>query len=51
MSNVNAMKVQIIANAKTYDLEVGKAGQVQAEDVKWVKDSDGKYRLVVTELD
>lgn len=51
MSNVNALKIQIIADTKTYDLEVGKAGQVQAEDIKWIKDGEGKYRLVVTELD
>lgn len=51
MSNINALKIQIIADTKTYDLEVGKAGQVQAEDIKWVKDADGKYRLVVMELE
>ncbi|MFA6938042.1 MAG: helix-turn-helix transcriptional regulator [Treponema sp.] len=51
MSNVNALKIQVIANSESYDLEVGKAGQVKAEDIKWVKDSDGKYKLVVIELD
>jgi len=51
MSNINALKIQVIAYTKTYDLEVGKAGQVQAEDIKWVKDGEGKYRLVVMELD
>jgi len=51
MSNINALKIQVIADTKTYDLEVGKAGQVQAEDIKWVKDGEGKYRLVVMELD
>lgn len=51
MSNVNALKVQVIANAQTFDLEVGKAGQVQVEDIKWIKDGEGKYRLVVMELD
>lgn len=51
MSNINAMKIQITAGTTIYDLEVGKAGQVQAEDIRWVKESDGKYRLVVVELD
>lgn len=51
MSNVNALKIQVIADTQTFDLEVGKAGQVQAEDIKWVKDGEGKYRLVVMELD
>ena len=51
MSNINAMKIQIIADTSTYDLEVGRAGQVKVEDIKWVRDNDGKYRLVVVELD
>ena len=51
VSNINAMKIQIIADQMTYDLEVGKAGQVHVEDIKWIRDSDGKYRLVVAELD
>ena len=51
MSNINAMKIQIIADTSTYDLEVGRAGQIKVEDIKWVRDNDGKYRLVVVELD
>ena len=50
-SNINAMKIQVIADTATYDLEVGKAGQVKVQDIKWVRDSDGKYRLAVIELD
>ena len=50
-SNINAMKIQVIADTATYDLEVGKAGEVEVEDIKWIRDSDGKYRLVVVELD
>lgn len=51
MSNCNTVKFSIIADSKTYDLEIGKAGQVLAEDIKWIKDTDGKYKLVVIELD
>ncbi|MGN0728101.1 helix-turn-helix domain-containing protein [Treponema sp.] len=51
MSNINALKIHVIAGLSSYDLEVGRAGEVQAEDIKWVRDSDGKYRLVVLELD
>lgn len=51
MSNSNAVKFTIVADAKTYDLEVGKAGQVLVEDIKWIKDTDGRYKLVVIELD
>lgn len=51
ISNGNTAKLQVIANSKSYDLEVSKAGQVVAEDIKWIKDTDGKYKLVVLELD
>ena len=50
MSNINALKIQVVAANQTYDLEVGKAGQVQVEDIKWVRESDGKYKLVVQEV-
>lgn len=51
MSNCNLLKISVIADSKSYDLEIGKAGQVLAEDIKWIKDTDGKYKLVVIELD
>lgn len=51
ISNINAVKFSIIADLKSYDLDIGKAGQVVAQDIKWIKDTDGKYKLVVIELD
>ena len=51
ISNNNAVKFSIIADSKTYDLDIGTAGQVFVEDIKWIRDSDGKYKLVVIELD
>jgi cytoskeletal protein RodZ len=51
MSNANSVKMQIIANTRTYELEIGKAGQVLVQDIKWIKDTDGKYKLAVIELD
>ena len=51
VSNINAIKIQVQAGLRNYDLEMGKAGQVVAEDIKWVRDSDGTYRLVVIDLD
>ncbi len=49
--NNNAMKLQVIAGLSSYDLEIGKAGEVKVEDIKWLRDSDGKYRLVVLDVD
>ncbi len=50
-SNINTMKIQVIAAQRSYDLEIGKAGAVKVEDIRWRRDKDGRYRLVVEELD
>lgn len=51
ISNSNAVKFTIVADTKTYNIDIGKAGHVLVEDIKWIKDNDGRYRLVVIELD
>lgn len=51
ISNNNTVKFTIIADSKSIDLDIGVAGQIFVEDIKWIKDTDGKYKLVVMELD
>lgn len=51
ISNANAVKFTIIADSKSYDLDIGASGQIYVEDIKWIKDTDGRYKLVVIELD
>ena len=51
ISNSNAVKFTIVADSRTFDLDIGAAGQVLVEDIKWIKDSDGRYKIVVIELD
>ncbi|MBO5236334.1 MAG: helix-turn-helix domain-containing protein [Spirochaetaceae bacterium] len=51
VSNINAIKIQVIAAGHTYDLEVGKAGKVVAQDIKWVRDTNGVYKLAVINVD
>ena len=51
ISNNNTVKIAIIADSRTFDLDIGSPGQVFVEDIKWIKDTDGKYKLVVMELD
>ncbi len=51
ISNSNAVKFTIVADSRTFDLDIGPAGQVLVEDIKWIKDSDGRYKLIVIELD
>ncbi|MBQ8013189.1 MAG: helix-turn-helix domain-containing protein [Treponema sp.] len=51
ISNGNAVKLQVVANSKTYDLAVPRAGEVIAQDIKWIKDTDGRYKIVIVDLD
>ena len=51
ISNSNVVKFTIVADSRTFDLDIGAAGHVLVEDIKWIKDSDGRYKLVVIELD
>ena len=51
LSKDNTVKFNIIADSKSFDLDIGVAGQICVEDIKWIKDTDGKYKLVVIELD
>lgn len=51
ISNSNVVSITVIADSKSFDLGMGAAGEVLVEDIKWIKDTDGKYKLVVIELD
>ena len=51
VSNLNALKVQVLAGGNSFDLEVGKAGRVEVQDIKWIRDSDGTYKLAVINVD
>ena len=51
ISNSNVVKLSLIADTQTFDFDIGASGQVLVEDIKWIKDVDGKYKLVVVELD
>ncbi len=51
VSNLNAIKMQVLAGGRSFDLEVGKAGKVSVQDIKWIRDSDGTYKLAVINVD
>ncbi|QTQ11120.1 helix-turn-helix domain-containing protein [Treponema parvum] len=51
MSNGNTVHLQMIANGQTTNLDIGKAGKVAVQDIKWIKDTDGLYKVVVSEVD
>ena len=55
--NGNAVSIRIQTNSRTYDKIFngqdfpGTPGEVVVKDVKWIKDTDGKYKLVVIDID
>lgn len=51
ISNANAVKMQVLGAGHVVDLEVGRPGQVLVEDIKWVKDDDGRFKLVVMKVE
>ncbi len=51
MSNSNAVTMELIADGRSYDLEVGLPGEVSAQDVRWIIEGDNEYKLVVMEIE
>lgn len=51
MSNFAAVNISVQAGYSSYNLDVGRDGEVQAESIRWMRDRDGRYRIVVLELD
>lgn len=51
MSNGNAVRLQMIANGITTNLDIGKAGQVLVQDIKWIRDTDGLYKVVIIDVE
>ncbi len=51
MSNSNAATMQLIADGKSYDLEVGLPGEVSAQDVRWIREDTNMYKLVVMDIE
>ncbi|MBQ9239043.1 MAG: helix-turn-helix domain-containing protein [Treponema sp.] len=51
MSSSTATILSVLANGRTYTLDAGRARHVLVEDVRWIRTTDGRYQLVVVELD
>jgi cytoskeletal protein RodZ len=51
VSNAAAVKLQIIGGGRTAPLEIGGAGEVVVADIRWIRDEDGRFRLVLARLD
>jgi cytoskeletal protein RodZ len=51
VSNAQAAKFQIIGAGKSTPIELGGAGEVVVADIRWVRDDDNRYRLVLIRLE
>ncbi len=50
-SNAQAAKFQIIGGGRTVPVELGGAGEVVVADIRWIRDEDNRYRLIVARLE
>jgi len=50
-SNAQAAKLQVIGGGRTVPVELGSAGEVVVAEVKWLRDEDNRFRLVLIRLD
>jgi cytoskeletal protein RodZ len=50
-SNAQAAKLQVIGGGRTVPLELGGAGEVVVADIRWVRDEENRYRLVLVRLE
>jgi hypothetical protein len=51
VSNAATVKIQVIGGGRTVPLEIGGVGEVVVADVRWVRDEDGRFRLILLRLE
>jgi cytoskeletal protein RodZ len=50
-SNAQAAKFLVIGGGKSVPVEIGSAGEVVVADIRWVRDEENRYRLIVARLE
>jgi cytoskeletal protein RodZ len=50
-SNATAARFQVIGGGRSFPVEVGSPGEVVVADIRWVRDEDGRYRVVFIRLE
>jgi cytoskeletal protein RodZ len=50
-SNAQAARFQVIGGGRTFPVEIGAAGEVVVADIRWIRDEDNRYRLVLIQLE
>jgi cytoskeletal protein RodZ len=51
VSNAQAVKLQVIGGGRTVPVELGGAGEVVVADIRWVRDEENRYRLILARLE
>jgi cytoskeletal protein RodZ len=51
VSNAAAVRLHVIGAGRTVPLEIGAAGEVVVVDIRWLRDEDGRFRLVQYRLE
>jgi transcriptional regulator with XRE-family HTH domain len=51
ISNAQAVRLQVIGGGRTVPLEVGGPGEVVAADLRWIRDDENRFRLVLLRLE
>jgi cytoskeletal protein RodZ len=50
-SNAQTAKLQVIGGGRTVPVELGGAGEVVVADLRWVRDEENRYRLILARLE
>ncbi|MCL2443850.1 MAG: helix-turn-helix domain-containing protein [Treponema sp.] len=50
-SNAQAARLQVIGGGRTVPVDIGSAGEVVVADIRWVRDEENRYRLVLIRLE
>jgi cytoskeletal protein RodZ len=51
VSNAASLKIQVIGAGRTTPLDIGGPGEVVVADIEWVRTEDGRFNLVLQQLD
>jgi len=50
-SNAQTARLQVIGGGRTVPVDIGSAGEVVVADIRWVRDEENRYRLVLIRLE
>jgi len=50
-SNAQAARFQVIGGGRSYPVEIGSAGEVVVTDIRWVRDDENRFRLILMRLE